>query len=155
AAHVTCGARRDEHIARRQLARSRREIQQTSLRGEHQSVFGFGVNLHLRMVGPQMALTASARKPGELHRRSMTRVTSRAIPNGSILVRLSHTVTTRATAFRCRCALKCRQCICRPLYAARLKLFVEGYLLCREILVARNCCLGCGCVPAMKKLLIN
>lgn len=106
ATHVTSRASRNEHIARRQFARSRGEVQQTSLRREHQPMFGLGVNLHLRMVRAQMALAARAGKPGELHRRSMTRMASRAISDGPILIRLSYTVTTRATAFRRRRALK-------------------------------------------------
>ena len=85
----------------------------------------------------------------------MTRVTSRAVPDRSILVRLAYAVATGTPAFRCRRAFDSNQRVGRTLDGSRLELLPERNLFGRKILVAGYRGPRCRGVPAMKKLLVN
>src|SRR5262245_54629860 len=105
-AHMTGRASRHEHIASCQFAGSHREIEQVSLRGKHQPMLRLGVNFHLRMIRPEMALAARAWKSREFNGRRMTSMTSGAIADRSVLVWFADAVAARASALRCGCAFE-------------------------------------------------
>ena len=155
AAHVAGGAGGHKHVPRCQFAGRRGKIEQTFLGSEHDTMFRLGINFQLGMVRPEMALAAGAGQARHLNRRSVARVASGAVADGSIGIGTTDRVTTRATALRRRGAFERGQRVGRPFDAAGLVLLGKRDLLWGKILVAGYGGPGGGRVTAAQELLIN
>ncbi len=129
AAHVARRAGGHEHVARCKRARIGVELQQISLRREHDPVLRLVVDLDLRVIGAHVALAACAWQARELNGTRVPGVALRTRPNRSVVVGLADGVALLATGRGCRMPFRKHQRIRRTLRAARLELLAEGDLL--------------------------
>ena len=96
AAHVTGGAGGHEHIAGTEGLGIGIELEQALLRGEHNAVLGFVVDLDLRVVGAHVALSAGGGETGESDGTGVAGVAGGAVADGAIFIGLADGVALLA-----------------------------------------------------------
>src|SRR5690349_3928998 len=138
AAHVTGRARGDEHIARGQIFWVGAQVQQSLLRGKHDSMFRLFINLDLRMIWPQVALPARGWEPRNRHRTRMPGMTRRASAESSVGIRLADTMALFASTRHGRRPFGLHKRMRRTPRPAGLIRLREINLLWRQALLAIN-----------------
>ena len=130
------GAGGDEHVLRGQTVRGRFQVQQILLRGEHDAVLRFGVDLDLRMVGTEVTLAAGAGQSGDFDRGSVACVAIGAVADAAVGVRFADGVATDATALGGGNAFQSGQRMRRTFHGTGMKFLHLLDHLRGEILVA-------------------
>ena len=115
-AHVAGRAGGDEHVLRGQAVGWRFQIHQILLRRKHDAVLGLGVDFDLRMIRPEVALTAGAGQARDFHGGCVPRMAKRAVANAAVGVGFANRVAGDAAALRRGIAFQFGQRVRRALH---------------------------------------
>src|SRR5579859_1591452 len=155
AAHVAGGAGGHEHVAGGQSFGWGIEIQQIFLGLEDNTVLGLFIDLDLRVVGPHVALGASAGQAGDADGAGVTGVAVGAVADGAIGVGPANAVTLLAAAGHGRSALERDERMRRTAGASWLIGFGKIHLLGGESFFAIDGGPGGSGMAAAEELLVD